>query len=51
MRENCNFVVPVNILTPFACTPFSWAERLTTVCLDIFLQMPTIYWLNFSMAN
>jgi len=34
MRENRDFVVPVNILTPFAHTPFSWAARHTTVCLD-----------------
>ena len=35
MRENRYFVVPVNILTPFAHAPFSWAARHTTVCLDI----------------
>jgi len=35
MRENRYFVVPVNILTLFACAPFSWAARHTTVCLDI----------------
>ena len=23
--ENCTFAVPVNILTPFAYAPFSWA--------------------------
>ena len=34
MRENRDFVVPVNILTPFAHAPFSWAARHTTVCLD-----------------
>ena len=34
MRENCNFVVPVNILTYFTCTPFSWAAQHTTVYLD-----------------
>ena len=34
MRENRDFVVPVNILTTFAHTPFSWAARHTTVCLD-----------------
>ena len=33
MRENRDFVVPVNILTPFACVLFSWAARHTTVCL------------------
>jgi len=38
MRENRDFVVPVNILTPFACAPFSWAAQHTTVCLDIPLQ-------------
>jgi len=37
MRENRYFVVPVNILTPFAHTPFSWATRHTTVCLDMFI--------------
>jgi len=34
MHENREFVVPINILTPFARTPFSWAARHTTVCLD-----------------
>ena len=34
MRENCDFVVPVNILTTFTRAPFSWAARHTTVCLD-----------------
>ena len=35
MCENRDFVVPVNILTPFAHAPFSWAARHTTVCLDL----------------
>jgi len=35
MCENRDFVVPVNILTPFAHAPFSWAARHTTMCLDI----------------
>ena len=39
MRENHDFVVPVNILTTFAHAPFSWAARHTTVCLDV--RMPT----------
>jgi len=34
MRENCNFVVPVNILTPFVHAPFSWAAQHTNVCFD-----------------
>ena len=34
MRENRDFVVPVNILTTFAHALFSWAARHTTVCLD-----------------
>ena len=34
MHENRDFVVPVNILTPFAHAPFSRAARHTTVCLD-----------------
>ena len=34
MRENCDLVIPVNILTYFARAPFSWAARHTTVCLD-----------------
>ena len=33
MRENRNFVVPVNILTLLRA-PFSRAARHTTVCLD-----------------
>ena len=38
MRENRDFVVPVNILTTFAHAPFSWAARHTTVCLDSIVQ-------------
>ena len=34
MHENRDFGVPVNILTPFARAPFSWATLHTTVCLD-----------------
>jgi len=34
MRENRDFVVPVNILTPLTHAPFSWATWNTTVCLD-----------------
>ena len=32
MHENSDFVVPVNIFTPFACTPFSAGH--TTMRLD-----------------
>jgi len=32
--ENCDFVVPVNILTPLVHTLFSTAAQHTTVCLD-----------------
>ena len=39
MRENRDSVVPVNILTPFARAPFSWAARHTTVCLDILVSV------------
>ena len=35
MPKNRDFVVPINILTPFAHTPFSWAAQHTTMCLDI----------------
>ena len=28
MCENCDFVVPVNILTPFALALFSWAALI-----------------------
>ena len=35
MHENQDFAVPVNILTLFARTLFSWAARHITVCLDI----------------
>ena len=38
MCENQDFVVPVNILTPFAQAPFSWAARHTTGCLDSIAQ-------------
>ena len=34
MRENRDFVAPVNILTPLTHALFSWAARHTTVCLD-----------------
>ena len=34
MRENCDFVVPVNMLTPFVHAPFSWAARHTNTCLN-----------------
>jgi len=34
MRENRDFVVPVNILTTFARASFSRAARHTTLCLD-----------------
>ena len=34
MLENCDFVAPVNILTPSEHTLFSRATRHTTVCLD-----------------
>ena len=37
MCENCNFVVPVNILTLFECACFSLAARHTIVCLDCIL--------------
>ena len=35
MCKNCEFVVPVNILTPFLRAPFSWAIWHTTVYLDL----------------
>ena len=35
MHENRDFVVPVNILTPFAHVPFSWATGHTDVCLKM----------------
>jgi len=34
MHENYDFVVSVNILTPFVRAQFFWAARHTTVCLD-----------------
>jgi len=34
MRENRDFVVPVNILTPFVCAPFSWAALDITPALS-----------------
>ena len=39
VHENWDFVVPVNIFTPFVCAPFSWAVRHTTVCLDNNIQL------------
>ena len=47
MSENCKFVVPVNILTPFVRTPFSWAA---TVYLDILLYCgySCFLWLEIS---
>ena len=65
MRENRDFVVPVNILTTFAHAPFSWAARHTTVCLDsnnhIHIQFPlcpiflpvfvTVLWLPMYVSS
>jgi len=48
MRENRDFVVPVNILTTFAHGPFSWAARHTTVCLDEYEYMNKMA--NFSFG-
>ena len=36
MRENCDFVVPVNILYPFARASFSWAVQQS---LDMSMQL------------
>ena len=44
MRENRDFVVPVNILTTFARPPFSWAARHTTVCLDQYISYRWSNW-------
>ena len=41
MSENRYFVIPVNILTPFACALFSWAARHTIVCLDTVQPEPS----------
>jgi len=35
MRENYDFIVPVNILTPFTHALSSYATRHTTVCLVV----------------
>ena len=35
IRENHDFVVPVNILIPFVHTTCIWATRHTTVCVDL----------------
>jgi len=40
IRENCDFVVLVNILTPIAHALFSWAALQTTVCLDMLKLKP-----------
>lgn len=34
MHKNCGIVLPVNILTLFSQTPFSWVVQHTTVCLE-----------------
>ena len=34
MCENHDFVIPVNILTPFAHALFCWVPRHTTMCFD-----------------
>jgi len=34
MRENCKFIIPVNILNPFVRAPFSWTAQHTIMCLD-----------------
>ena len=44
MRQNCDFAVPVNILTPFACAPFLELH----VCLD---DNEPIYKLHFSCSS
>jgi len=36
IHKNHDFIVPVNILNPFAHAPLSWAALHTTVCLDMF---------------
>ena len=41
MHENHDFVVPVNILTPFVRALFSWDARHTTGCLDILVDYAT----------
>ena len=48
MRKNRDSVVPINILTPFARAPFSWAARHTTVCLDTPNSTLTFY---FDITN
>ena len=42
MRENRDFVVPVNILTTFVHAPFSWAARHTIVCFDVQITKSSI---------
>ena len=48
MGENCEFVVPVNILTLFVCTRLFWAARHITVCLDsmLCLHMAVQIWVT-----
>ena len=41
MHENHDFVVPVNILTPFTSPTFSWATHHTKVCLDAHTNINT----------
>ena len=52
MCENRDFVVPVNILTPFARALFSWATRHTTVCLDWRMRIFTeLYLMKFGKST
>ena len=37
MRENRDFVLPINTLNIPAQTPFSWVAQHTALCLDHFL--------------
>ena len=51
MGENRNFVIPVNMLTPIAHTPFSWVVRHTTVCLVVVIGVVGRGGLNIGVQN
>ena len=38
IHENCNFFIPVNILTPFAHALFSWVALHIIVCVLLCLN-------------
>ena len=57
MCENCNFVAPVNIPTPFACTLFSWAaqhmslDQIKMIKYIGWKDYLTLFWLTLTLTD